>query len=313
MGAISILSTWSTLDAVKGTVLSGKLGAISSIAVVLAALIAAFTLLKQAADYINGHEKGAWEMFRPVILLTVVILFDKTVLPVTDSMVNVFTRSLAENVSIDTEEYIKKWGENSTQMSSYTKDAHQKRYEAELEEIASKSAVGRFFGKLWIGIKRFLMNLFNVGTLGIGIIIGGLLFLIAKVLLFVQQVLCAVYLTVNALLGPFVFAIGILPSFESGIKAWFSRYIQVAFWVPIGYLMMYINLQVGNAFVGMAAANGASLSADWFMIALQMVALISICAVPKISAWIIESTGANDAHGSLSMPVRTMLRKLIKF
>jgi hypothetical protein len=52
---------------------------------------------------------------------------------------------------------------------------------------------------------------------------------------------------------------------------------------------------------------------EWFMIALQMVALVSVAAVPKIAAWVIESTGANDAHGSLSMPARTAARKLIKF
>jgi hypothetical protein len=52
---------------------------------------------------------------------------------------------------------------------------------------------------------------------------------------------------------------------------------------------------------------------DWFMIALQIVALISVASVPKMAAWIIESTGANDAHSALSQPARQMARKFMKF
>ena len=117
----------------------------------------------------------------------------------------------------------------------------------------------------------------------------------------------------NSLLGPFIMALSILPGYETGLKNWVARYIQIAMWIPIGYFVMYINLQVGNAFCTLAAAGQTGLAMDWFMIALQIVALVSVASVPKMAAWVIESTGANDAHSALSQPARQMARKFMKF
>ena len=40
-----------------------------------------------------------------------------------------------------------------------------------------------------------------------------------------------------------------------GLKNWVARYIQIAIWIPIGYFVLYINLQVGKAFCTLAAAG----------------------------------------------------------
>ena len=137
--------------------------------------------------------------------------------------------------------------------------------------------------------------------------------MIVKILLFVQQILCYTYLMVNSLLGPFVMALAILPGFETGLKNWIARYIQIAMWIPIGYFILYITLLVGKAFCTLAAAGEVGLAMDWFMIALQLVALISVASVPKMAAWVVESTGATDAHSALSQPARQMARKFMKF
>ena len=158
-----------------------------------------------------------------------------------------------------------------------------------------------------------VMYRFSIVSLGFGALVGGILFMIVKILLFVQQILCYTYLMVNSLLGPFVMALAILPGFETGLKNWIARYIQIAMWIPIGYFVMYINLQIGNAFCNLAAAGQTGLAMDWFMIALQIVALVSVASVPKMAAWVIESTGANDAHSALSQPARQMARKFMKF
>ena len=44
------LSMWTTLETVRDTVLSGKIGALSSIAGILAAILAAASLLKLSKD-----------------------------------------------------------------------------------------------------------------------------------------------------------------------------------------------------------------------------------------------------------------------
>ena len=310
---ITVLSTWTTLETVKDAVLEGKIGAMTSIAAVIAAILAAMSVLKTSKDYVNGHGTDLWSLLRPLVLLLLTCQFHVLVLRPLDSMINIFTRDIASNVSISSSEYISKWGENMFDMGEMAIQNNQREYFEELAEQADKSFITQFFMTIWLSFKKLLLDRFHLASLTVGSAIGGVLFLIVKILLFVQQLLSCTYQMINALLGPFVLALGILPSFENGIKNWIARYIQIAMWVPIGYFMMYINLQVGSSFCSMAATNGTSLSMEWFMIALQMVSLISIAAVPKIAAWVIESTGANDAHGSLSMPARTAARKLIKF
>ena len=311
---MTILSIWTTLETVRDTVLSGKIEALSSIASLLAAILAAGTLLKMSKDYIQGQPLDLWDLLRPIVLLTLVCLFRPLVLGPLDSLVNVFTRDAAEAVSVSTGEYVKQWGENVAKMDVYTVQNSMQDAAKEIAEISEdKSGIGRFFATAWIAIKKVVMHRFHLMSMGIGTVVGAILFLLVKILLFVQQILCNTYLLMNSLLGPFIMALAILPGFETGLKNWVARYIQIAMWIPIGYFVMYINLQIGNAFCNLAAAGQTGLAMDWFMIALQIVALVSVASVPKMAAWVIESTGANDAHSALSQPARQMARKFMKF
>ena len=311
---MTILSIWTTLETVRDTVLSGKIEALSSIASLLAAILAAGTLLKMSKDYIQGQPLDLWDLLRPIVLLTLVCLFRPLVLGPLDSLVNVFTRDAAEAVSVSTGEYVKQWGENVAKMDVYTVQNSMQDAAKEIAEIAEdKSGIGRFFATAWIAIKKVVMHRFHLMSMGIGTVVGAILFLLVKILLFVQQILCNTYLLMNSLLGPFIMALAILPGFETGLKNWVARYIQIAMWIPIGYFVMYINLQIGNAFCNLAAAGQTGLAMDWFMIALQIVALVSVASVPKMAAWVIESTGANDAPSALTQPARQMARKFMKF
>ena len=305
---------WTTLETVRDTVLSGKIGALSSVAAILAAILAAASLLKLSKDYIQGEPLDLWDISRPVILLTMVCLFNELVLGPLDSIVNVFTRDISEAVSISTKEYVIQWGDNIRKMHDYSAADMLSDAARELEEAAQNSSwFGRLFSSIWIALKKTIMYRFSLISLGFGALVGGILFMAVKILLFVQQILCYTYLMVNSLLGPFVMALAILPGFESGLKTWIARYIQIAMWIPIGYFILYINLQVGKAFCTLAASGEVGLAMDWFMIALQVVALISVASVPKMAAWVIESTGANDAHSSISQPARQAAKKFLKF
>ena len=311
---MTTLSIWTTLETVRDTVLSGKVEALSSTAAILAAILAAATLLKLSKDYIQGQPLDIWDLLRPIILLTLVCLFRPMVLDPLNSLVNVFTRDAAQAVSVSTGEYVRQWGENIASMDAYTVQNSMEDAAKEIAEIAEdKSGIGRFFATAWVAIKKVVMHRFHLISMGIGSVVGAVLFLFVKILLFIQQILCNTYLMMNSLLGPFIMALAILPGYETGLKNWIARYIQIAMWIPIGYFVMYINLQVGKAFCTLAAAGQTGLAMDWFMIALQIVALVSVASVPKMAAWVIESTGANDAHSALSQPARQMARKFIKF
>ena len=310
------LSVWTTLDQIRGAVISGKLGAVMSISAILAAMMAAAVILKISSDYIQGQGVGIWQLVRPLVLLALVCQFNTLVLSPLNSLVNLFTRDLAATVNISTKEYISQWSSNMTYVEAYNLKSIDDKQTAALEELekSSRSGIGKFFTKIWEGLKKFCRDLLSVTSFTVEAIVSAALFFIVKMLLFAQQILCALYLTIAGLIGPLVFALAIVSGYAQGIKAWIARYIQIAMWIPIGYIIMYINLQIGNVFMrNVVDAGGASLSTGWFMVVLQVVALVSVASVPKIAAWVIESTGANDAHGSVSQPMRTVARKLIKF
>lgn len=311
----TILSVWTTLDQVRDTVITGKLGAIMSISAILAAMMASVNLIKLSSEYIQGHGFTFSKLLRPLVLLVLVCQFNTLVLRPVNSLVNIFTRELSASVNISTKEYISQWSSNMFEVEKYAlKSASDAQTEA-LEELANSDMgpIGKFFAKIWEGMKKFVSNLLSLSSFGVGTLIGGILFLLVKILLFAQQVLCSLYLTILGLIGPVVFAIAIPQGFMQGVRNWVARYIQIAMWVPIGYMILYINLQIGNSFLkNISAIGGTDLSTEWFMIALQVVALASIASVPKIANWIINSTGTNDAHGTISSPMKSVGRKLVK-
>ena len=67
--------------------------------------------------------------------------------------------------------------------------------------------------------------------------------------------------------------------------------------LSIGQLVMYINVYLVNRLMD-AFGQAYQLGQQWVIVAMSIVAIMNVAAVPKIAAYIIESTGANDAHSS---------------
>lgn len=308
------LTIWDSIRTFMDADYVSRMPQFGNIAIIIAAMMCAFSVVKVAADYIQGTTaSNAWEVMRPIVILVIVCGFNTFLLKPFSGMVNIFTRDMASACGKVDADYWKAMENNSLKLSSLQKEKINNDYEAELQDLKDDSSViGLFFRKVGIWFKKVMMHFLNISTMSIGTILGGALFIIAKILLFVQQMLSALYITILGLVGPVIFALSILPGFEGGIKSWIARYIQISLWIPIGYLVMAINLSISTSIVSSATIGGISLGVEWLMVANQIVTIVSIASVPKICAWIIESTGANDAHAALSQPARTASRKLFK-
>lgn len=309
------LTIWDTMSSFMNKTVNSKMPTFANVAVILAATLCAFSVLKLAYDYIQGNTQTSyWSVLRPLVVLILVCQFNTIVLRPFTGLVNVFTREVAAGAGKVDMNYWKQMQKNNLDLVASKKKGINNEYDKELRELSEdKSVVGKFFYKIKLWFKKVLMHILNCSTMTIGAIIGGLLMIIAKILLFVQQMLSALYLTILSVIGPFIFALAILPGFEGGIKSWISRYIQIALWIPVGYLIMALNMSLGTSFSQSAVAVGATMADEWLMIANEIVVIVSIASVPKICQWFIESTGANDAHSALSQPTRTAARKLLKF
>lgn len=304
---------WTILDSVRRTILEEHMDGMMDIAGIIACIMAAISVLGTARDYIKGSDLDIWDIARPLAIMMLVCMFDTLVLGPVDSMTNIATGGIVELLDTGTDDYIEEWGRTMDSMAIASVITNEKNYAEELEDLASGSSViGRFFGIIWLSIKKTLLNMFSVKTMTFAGIIGGILFLLVKLLMFAQQILCCIYLLISSLLGPFILALSILRGFASGFPGWIARYIQISMWVPLGYIMLAINLWIGRLFCEQALQGNMTLGSEWLMIVLQAVALGTIAAVPKIAGWVIESSGANGAHGGFSETAKMTARKIFK-
>ena len=308
-----VLSTWSTLESVRDIILNEKVSAVIDIAGIIACIAASIAVIKVVLHYFEGHNLNAWEIGKPIILMLMVCNFNTVVLKPVDAIVNIISRETIKIMDVDTGDYIVRWSESMNTMTILNIVNNEMNYQKELEAIAENdSVIGKFFAKLWYGIKKFILHFFSVKSMTLAGLIAAILFTLVKVLLFAQQILCCLYLTLNGIFGPFVMAISIIPGYEGGMKGWIARYLQVALWVPIGYIILGLSLMFVEGFCTLAMKGQMGLGVEWTMIVLQAVTLAAVASVPKIAGWWIESTGANDAHGSVTNPMRMMARRFIK-
>ena len=308
-----VLSTWSTLESVRDIILNEKVSAVIDIAGIIACIAASIAMIKVVLHYFEGHNLNAWEIGKPLILMMMVCNFNTVVLKPVDAIVNIISRETIKIMDVDTGDYIVRWSESMNTMTILNIVNNEMNYQKELEQIAeSDSMIGKFFAKLWYGIKKYLLHFFSLKSMTLAGLIGGILFTLVKVLLFAQQILCCLYMTLNGMFGPFVMAISIIPGYEGGMRGWIARYLQIALWVPIGYIILGLSLLFVEGFVTLARQGVMGLGVEWTMIVLQAVTLAAVASVPKIAGWWIESTGANDAHGSVTNPMRMMARRFIK-
>ena len=300
---IQLLTTWDTLEAIKERVIREDLSAVMDIAAILACMMCAFAILKVVKIYMTGQNMDPWDLFKPLIVLILVCNFNALVLSPVDSLTSIVSRESAQVFDMRPGKYITQWADNMGDIGHSIAQENEKKYLKELEKISEDDdwfGIKSWFQKLWLGIKKAIMDFFNITSLGVAGIIGGVLFLLVKILLYAQQILCALYLLINSLIGPYVLALSIMPGFESGFKNWFARYFQLSMWIPMGYLVLGINLSISDHFASLATEGGMTIGLQWMMIVLQVAALVTITAVPKMDTWIIHVPGSSDAHGFIS-------------
>lgn len=309
---ITALTIWNTLDNVKHSIFNEHMEGMMHVSIAIAGILAGLTILKNYNGFVKGDGLNAFLILKPVMLLILIANFHTLVMTPLDSLVSIFIRGVTETCSVTNEEYMMTWKENMETMAMTDITNNIEAYHESIAEFESDSRIARFFKTIWEGLKRSVMSMMNLTSLKTGALIGGLLYIVAKVLLFMQQVICYFYQIFIGMVGPVIFATSVWPGYEAGIKRWFARYIQLSCWIPAGFLVMMIGLEITSAFADASLAGETGLSATWFMILLHIVALVMISAVPKLATYWIESRGGNDAHGSVTQPARNIARKLIK-
>ena len=134
--------------------------------------------------------------------------------------------------------------------------------------------------------------------------------LVVNLVRYVLMLASSVYLIILGVIGPFVFALALLPGFMGNIGTWFARYIQISFWVPMAALVDFVNFKMKDAVVDMYS-KADLVDQLWFpssqIILLDIVTLVCLLAVPSMCAWVVSSSGASEANGAI---MRTAMKAL---
>lgn len=139
-------------------------------------------------------------------------------------------------------------------------------------------------------------------------------------IVFLFQIIFAAILVI---LGPFAFAMSILPGFRDSYLTWIGRYISVGLYSTIAYIIMSISfvlvrygqereievleaaLQNEALFIAYVGSTTGHLS--FYLVSLLMASLAMLC-IPIISTWIINTTGVSQAFTSVAKAGTGMLK-----
>ena len=297
---------WGALREVTGEIVDRQLGSFQSLAVILAAMLAALSLVRTASDYVgDGGGKAGWSLVRPVAILIVVMNFP-LVCSAFDSVVNIFTRDIAEASDASLSEL------NGVVADAFSSLKDSGLNAAKAADELAESEGWSFWRKLKEGFRIAAGAYFKtaqVSTLTVLTFAGRLL---TELVFFVFEILAALYIAILRLLGPFALALAVNGEWKGGVASWCARYIQISLWVPVGYVVICLLTGFYRAVCQLLIGGG--LEGGIFVIGLGLTAatVAAIMAIPKIASWVISSSGSGNAQSPLERSFQSIGRRFMK-
>ena len=203
---MTLLSIWTTLDNIKYSIINEHMDGMSHVAISVAAILAGMSILKNYNGFVKGDGLDFMLILKPIMILILVANFNTLVMQPLDAVTNIFIRGITDNCSVTNEQYLMTWKENMETMAMTDITKNFEAYHESIAEFESDSRIVRFFKTIWEGLKRAVMSMMNIASLKTGALIGGILYMIAKILLFMQQVICYFYQIFIGLVGPLIFS-----------------------------------------------------------------------------------------------------------
>ena len=283
----------SLLRAVEQNVLGAKMGAVTGVAVSLAAACTAINMIGIGSKYLKGAQFDWWLFIRPLLIFFLVCNFPTLVLGPIRGIAGVYNTRLAESVGASTESFKAVFRERAEQMcrEQFGQDDETDTWAVEDEDnwlVRSVKKVGNKITKGFYGINEKM-------NLGAAAILSGILFFLMNLSVSVMIIIATLYLTIMALIGPFTFALSILSAYPGGIKLWVERYIQYTLWQPLLYIVMYLGTEImiqGN--------QSATLGGFWAWCFMVVAIFTAIKQVPAFASFIIESAGTEALANQMS-------------
>jgi hypothetical protein len=172
----------------------------------------------------------------------------------------------------------------------------------DLEEIANR------ISGLWLLVQARLKFTFCMLIERIVIIF----FQFCTYIVFFLQIIFA---SVMVILGPIAFALSVLPAFRDTYIYWLSRYIGISLYSAVGYVILSVSLLILEyglekeiEILQYVLNNEAAffmyvtkMSGDiTLFVVTALVGGVSMLTVPVVSTWIVQTSGAGQAIGTMA-------------
>ena len=281
----------SLLRSIERGVLEAKLGAVTDVAVSLAAACCAISLIGIGSSFLKGREFDWWRFVRPILIFLLVCNFSTLVLGPVRGVIGVYNVRLAEAVGGNMDTFREIFRERAEQM------CHEE-FGQDGDTFAASDDDGgmvRFLKSLGNRVTKSFFRINEKMNLGAATILSGVMFFLLNLTLSVMVIIANLYLIIMALIGPFTFALSILTTYQGGIKLWIERYLQYTFWQPLLYIVMYIGTEI------MIQGNQAvSWSGFWAWCFMCIAIFTALRQVPGFASFIIESAGTEALANQMS-------------
>lgn len=297
-----------TLNEFRHTVLfgSGKLGAVTSVGISLAAFCVCIAMVGITRDYLSKSQFDWWQFIKPITIFLLVCNFGILVVRPLDAVCGVYNGRLSSAVGGSMGEFQRVFQEASETIARET----DRMFEDKVEEVAmsDKSWIQKKVETVTLSVRKWVSKQMNGVKLSAASCVLGLVFIIFKIMCAVMVIMASLYLTVMALIGPFTFALSILPPYGNGIKLWIERYIQYSLWIPLTHICCYLCTSLARIDLGVSFGTGnlsgvSNVGYCFTSILLLILSFKMVRQIPGVASYIIES----GSHESLS---RDMLQGL---
>ena len=283
---------WESLYRASRSVIDDKLGDFVSVAVVVAALFAAWTLLKTTMDWTKGGSHDLWQLLRPLVIVLCVLNFS-ALSGAFDGLANIFCREISEHTESGIGDMMAKVQDACKAGGDTLAEEGEDVMHPEGRNFAERAwnwVKGAFTYAAKTVLKVEQVGVFTVETFVCRFVID-LMFL-------VFQVISAMFLTVLRLIGPFAFAVAAYEPWSGSIRSWCERYIETSLWMPIGFIVIGIMTNLYGV-LATTFAQGGGLEHGAFFIGVAMIvaSFRAIKSIPEIAGWVIAGT----AHGLQNM------------
>lgn len=307
-----------TVVALRGDFLQQVMPSTMAVASVLCGICCMLYLTKLAVLLLSKKEVSAWDALRPVVVFFFVSTFQLVLIPLDFVFNTAIVAPAVSKIQVESNDVKQKKANflvNEQRTYDLTLgdlgdfgDGDDPGMEGRLEHSKGHEVLHTIIDICLGPVLTEVINISKVTVMSLCDIVFYFIFGFMKNII---VLLSEIQLAILAVMGPFVFAIDILPGL-SGIGTWIARYIQISFWKVTVVIIGLLHAMMVNRCMGLTTGSHAlEFAPAMSSIMISVACTVALFSVEKISAYIVQSNGANGATGGFYKGLAVALRKVV--